>query len=175
MRTYVGWAAALVAVAFLAGNPAGAGQFKRLNAATLGLGAQIAVHASPQNQGSAMEIDVYEVLSGTASFRCRITQNNTGQQLALRLISLNGSQASLCVTSSAPPFTCNTSFLPSSLLRPNSLYQCTVATAQGVTVIPGSHYTLAVQRWGPFVSPEGSESEEDSNQTDPSGVATSIR
>jgi hypothetical protein len=37
-----------------------AGQFKTLNTAGLGVGAQVSAHSSPKNTGAAMEMEIYE-------------------------------------------------------------------------------------------------------------------
>jgi hypothetical protein len=158
-----------LAVAILAG-PADAGQFKRLSAtATLVPGAQVQVFGSPQNQGAAMEMDVYEFLSaGTAAtltgYRCRILSNSTGQTLNLRLIGVNGSVISSCAATS--PGFCD---LPFSSLVGNLLFQCTVATGNGAPVIPSRFYSLAVQRQPLILIPPVAESA--AREILPSGAA----
>jgi hypothetical protein len=143
MRDYCrfGLAVALAAALCLSTDPAIGGQFKRLNASVLAAGAQISAFASPQNQGAAMEMDVYEYLSAAASYRCRILRNATGRTLNLRRIGVNGTVGASCA---APPLgTCD---LPFASHGGNLLFQCIVATQNGAPVVAGAQYVVAVQR-----------------------------
>jgi hypothetical protein len=134
--------------------PAGqavAGQFKRLSrVATLAIGAQASAVASPQNQGAAMEMDVWEYLSAPAgaSYRCRITANHTGRQLRLARIGVTGTVQASCIT--PVNGTCD---LPFVAHAGNLLFQCTVATGNGLPVTTGSLYGFAVQREPLIASP----------------------
>jgi hypothetical protein len=130
------------AVAFL--GDAEAGQFKRLNGtAALPLNAQLAVHASPVNQGAAMEMDTYEFLSAPAGarYRARIISNGTGRTLNVRFIGVNGTIVGSCAAVSFG--VCDT---PSFLLAGNLLFQVIVATGNGSPVVANAHYILAIQR-----------------------------
>ena len=91
----------LGAAVLVAGGPAIAGQFKRLTrVASLAAGAQAVAFSSPQNQGAAMEMDVFEYLSAPAgaSYRCRITSNGTGRALTLARVGVNGAIQASCTT-----------------------------------------------------------------------------
>ena len=121
-----------------------AGQFKRLTGSNLlGVGGSISAHASPRNQGTAMEMDVYEYQSAAvaANYRCSITQNSTGRALRLRRIGVDGSITATCIT--AINGVCS---LPLVAHAANLLFQCTVATASSQPVSATAHYTIAVQR-----------------------------
>jgi hypothetical protein len=134
----------LGAAVLVAGGQALAGQFKRLSrVATLAVGAQVAAFSSPQNQGAAMEMDVWEYLSAPAgaSYRCRIISNNTGRQLRLARIGVNATVQASCVT--PVNGTCD---LPFVAHAGNLLFQCIVATGNGAPVATGSAYGFAVQR-----------------------------
>src|SRR5581483_1441227 len=132
-------ATAVIAVLALYGQTI-AGQFKRLNASTLAVGAQITAHASPVNQGNAMEMDTYEFLVAPAggNYRCRIVSNSTGQTLNLRLIGVDGTIASSCAAPNGG--TCNTGTFA---LVGNLLFQCLVSTHNGAPVVGGAHYIFA--------------------------------
>jgi hypothetical protein len=123
------------------GQSAFAGQSKRLNASGLAVGGLIQVISSPQNQGAAMEMDTYEVLTAGGNHRFRILSNGTGQVLNLRLIGVNGSIITSCTA--AVGGTCTT---PSQALIGNLLFQVIVATQNGAPVNPGSNYRFAVQK-----------------------------
>lgn len=171
MRRSSVFAMTLVVLEFLTKGSAAAGQFKRIDASTLGPGQQRVVHASPQNQSSAMEIDVYEFLTriGGGGYRCRITSNNTGTALNLRLIGLTGTILNTCTT----PVNggCSVPFIG---LGSNFLFQCTVAAAGLDPALVGSHYVLTVQRasTGAFTEASG---EEQPGVTDATGVARPSR
>ncbi|HEV8311121.1 MAG TPA: hypothetical protein VGW35_25950 [Methylomirabilota bacterium] len=135
-----------LAVALVPAWDTRAGQFKRLTGSEiLAPGAQIQAHASPRNQGTAMEIDVYEWIAASAAapvpYRCRIILNLTGQRLNLRMIGADGSIFSSCVAPSGG--SCD---VPTGFATPKSLHQCTVATQGGAPVLPTAHYILAIQR-----------------------------
>lgn len=140
----VGLTSVLVLV-FGALQPATAGQFRRVDqTATLAVNQQISFHVSPVNHTTAMEMDVWEWLSrnGPGSYRLRITQNNTGRALTIRMIGLTGAQfAGIQCTSNPNP--CDT---PSIALGSNFLFMAIVATAANQPVAAGSHYTIAIQR-----------------------------
>lgn len=135
--------ASVVALVLVSGRDASAGQFKRLNAQNLTVGQLLAVHASPLNQGNAMEMDTYEVLSATAggAYRFRITSNATGQTLNLKVIGVNGTIVGSC---SAPNG--SSCLTPTLTLVGNLLFQVIVATNNGAPVLANAHYTFAVQR-----------------------------
>src|SRR4051812_36918949 len=85
----------LLVLIFGLNQPASAGQFRRVDqTANLAVGGQIFFRVSPTNRNTAMEMDVFEFLSraGAGSYRLRILQNSTGQQLNLRMIGLTGAQ-----------------------------------------------------------------------------------
>ena len=125
----------------LADGDLGAGQFKRFNASGLALGGQVYAWASPLNQGAAMEMDVYEYLSAATSYRCRILYNNTGRQLTLARLGVNGAIQASCTT--PVNGTCD---LPYVLHAGGLLFQCLVATGNGAPVGAGSLYAIAIQR-----------------------------
>lgn len=121
-----------------------AGQFKRLNGtATLPVGGQVIVHASPVNQGLAMEMDTYEFLSrpAGAQYRIRILANATGRALNVSFIGVNATIITRCTT--AVNGLCNT---PAIGLVGNLLFQAIVATQNGAPVAAGAHYVIAIQR-----------------------------
>jgi len=122
-----------------------AGQFKRMTgSSTLAVNGNISAHASPRNQGNAMEMDTYEwqsQASGSASFRCRITSNTTGQTLNLKWLGVNGTIIDSC--SALNGGTCDTGVHAT---VGNLLFQCIVATANGSPVSASAHYIFAVQR-----------------------------
>lgn len=124
-------------------GPATAGQFKRLDASSLAVGGQIAALASPQNQGAAMEMDVFEFQTPAAggSFRCRILSNTTGQTLNLRFMGVNGTIISSCAAANNGSCDAGTFSLVGNLL-----FQCLVATGNGTPVITDARYTLVVER-----------------------------
>ena len=141
MHRFVRTTLAVGGTTLLVGTTALAGQFKRLDASTLAPGAQVTALASPQNQGAAMEMDAYEYQSAATSYRCRITFNNTGEALNLRVIGVNGAVAFSCAT--PVNGTCDTPFVGHA---GNLLFQCLVATGNGSPVAAGSAYGFAVQR-----------------------------
>ena len=79
--------------------------------------------------------------AGAGSYRLRILQNSTGQELNLRLIGLTGAQLTSCAT--AANGLCDT---PSIALGANFLFQATIATGAGNPVGAGALYTIAIQR-----------------------------
>jgi hypothetical protein len=123
------------------GQSAYAGQSKRLNASGLAVGGLMQVISSPQNQGAAMEMDTYEVLTAGGNHRFRILSNGTGQVLNLKLIGVNGNIVSSCTAPVGG--TCTT---PNLALIGNLLFQVIVATQNGAPVNPGSIYRFGVQR-----------------------------
>jgi len=146
----------LGAAVLVTGGQALAGQFKRLSrVATLAAGAQVVAFSSPQNQGAAMEMDVWEYLSAPAgaSYRCRITSNNTGRQLRLSRVGVNGAVQAVCIT--PVNGTCDHPFVAHA---GNLLFQCTVATGNGSPVTTGSVYGFAVQR-APLVATPSAEAQ----------------
>src|SRR5690349_17805468 len=93
----------VLAIIFGTLQPANAGQFRRIDqSAGLAVGGQIVLRVSPTNHNGAMEMDSWEFLSrvGAGSYRLRILQNNTGQDLTIRMIGLTGVQlgAAACTT-----------------------------------------------------------------------------
>jgi hypothetical protein len=138
-----------IGILALTSGDAGAGQFKRLNASALGAGGSILSWASPQNSGAAMEMDTYEYFSGAASYRCRIQFNNTGRQITLARIGVNGTIQASCTT--AVNGTCD---LPFVLHAGGLLFQCLVATGNGSPVAAGSLYAFSIQRQ-PAAAPTG--------------------
>lgn len=123
-----------------------AGQFKRLTGSeALAPGGMIIVHASPRNQATAMEIDVYEWLAAAAPapvpYRCRILSNLTGQRLNLRMIGVDGTIFSSCVAPAGG--SCD---VAPGASTPSHLHQCSVSTRTGAPVLPTAHYILAIQR-----------------------------
>jgi len=135
---------ALGAAVLATGGQVLAGQFKRLTrTASLAPGTQAFAFSSPQNQGAAMEMDVWEYLSAPAgaSYRCRITSNNTGRGLTLARIGVNGAIQASCIT--PVNGTCDLPFIAHA---GNLLFQCIVATSNGAPVATGSTYGFAVQR-----------------------------
>jgi hypothetical protein len=146
----------LGAAVLVTGGQALAGQFKRLSrVATLAVGAQATAFSSPQNQGAAMEMDVWEYLSAPAgaSYRCRITSNSTGRQLRLARVGVNATIQASCIT--PVNGTCD---LPFVAHTGNLLFQCIVATGNGSPVTTGSTYGFAVQRQ-PLVVIPGAEAQ----------------
>jgi hypothetical protein len=125
------------------GHDASAGQFKRLDASRLSIGAQLAVHASPLNSGQAMEMDTYEFLSGRGepAYRLRIVSNLTGQELHVTWLGVNGT----VITSCTAPLggSCVT---PVFQVVGGLLFQGVISTQFGSPVRPGAHYVFAVQR-----------------------------
>lgn len=149
----------LLATALLAlADTAQAGQFKRLNASGLAVGGQIAALASPQNQGAAMEMDVYEFQTPTngGSFRCRILTNTTGQTLNLRFIGVNGTIIASCAAANNGSCDAGTFSLVGNLL-----FQCLVATQNGAPVIADARYTFVVERPTAFAPADAPEWEDD--------------
>ena len=147
-----------LAAAVLVAGPAVAGQFKRLTrVASLAPGTQAFASSSPQNQGAAMEMDVFEYLSAPAgaSYRCRITVNGTGRALTLARIGVNGAVQASCTT--PVNGTCD---LPFVLHAGNLLFQCIVATSNGAPVATGSTYGFAVQRAPLVLTPSAAEARE---------------
>jgi hypothetical protein len=122
-----------------------AGQFKRMTgSSTLAVNGNLAAHASPRNQGAAMEMDTYEwqsQIAGAASYRCRITSNTTGQTLNLKFLGVNGTVVDSC--SAVNNGTCNTG---THGLVANLLFQCVTSTANGNPVNGTAHYIFAVRR-----------------------------
>ena len=126
------------------GGQAQAGQFKRLDAtASLPVGGQTYVHASPLNHGQAMEMDTYEFLTapGGGRYRVRILQNVTGRALNVRMIGLNATIITSCTT--AVNGLCDSSSIA---LGGNFLFQVIVATQAFAPVAGGAHYVVAIQR-----------------------------
>jgi hypothetical protein len=130
-----------VGALLVAGGDVGAGQFKRINASGLAAGALILTWASPQNQGAAMEMDVYEYLTAAAAYRCRIGYNSTGRQLTLARLGVNGTIQASCTT--PVNGVCD---LPYVSHAGGLLFQCLVATGNGSPVAAGSLYAFAIQR-----------------------------
>jgi hypothetical protein len=134
-----------LAAAMMFAAETNAGQFKRMTgSSTLAVNGSISAHASPRNQGAAMEMDTYEWQSqaaGAASYRCRITSNTTGRTLNLRFIGVNGTIVSSC--SAVNLGTCDTGTFA---VVSNLLFQCLVSTANGSPVSGTAHYIFAVQR-----------------------------
>jgi hypothetical protein len=135
----------LLTAAIVFTGESNAGQFKRMTGSnTLAVNGNISAHASPRNQGTAMEMDTYEWQSqsaGAASYRCRITSNTTGQTLNLKWLGVNGTIIDSC--SAANLGTCNTGVHGT---VGNLLFQCIVSTANGAPVSGTAHYIFAVQR-----------------------------
>jgi len=127
-------------------QPATAGQFRRVDqTATLGVGGQISFRVSPVNHSSAMEMDLWEWLSapGGGSYRLRITSNNTGQDLTIRMIGLTGLPFAGIACTTPVNGTCST---PSIALGGNFLFMAIVSSGAGSPVAAGSQYTIAIQR-----------------------------
>ena len=122
-----------------------AGQFRRVDhTANLGIGAQNSFSVSPTNRNSAMEMDTFEWLTRSAggTYRLRITQNSTNQELTVRMIGLTGAEVTSCTT--VANGTCDT---PAIQLGGNFLFLAVVATdGAGSPITAGSHYTIAFQR-----------------------------
>jgi len=132
----------ILATGLALSGDATAGSFKVVS--TTGLangGARFAV-SSPFNVSSAMEIEVFEFVTNAAdSWRCGITQNNTGQDLQVRLIGLTGTVLSSCVT--PVNGVCSTPFIA---LGGGFAFHCTVSSGAGSPVVLGSQYRFFVQR-----------------------------
>jgi hypothetical protein len=143
MRTIastLGFAAALA----LAG-PAEAGQFKNLNnTATLAVGGTVRASSSPQNTGSAMELEAFEFLTTpeVSSWTCRILNNATGTPLNMRLVGLDGTILRSCTAPAGG--VCNT---PAVGLVGGHRFWCLVSTqfpAPVTATFPA--YTMGVTR-----------------------------
>lgn len=127
-------------------QPASAGQYRRVDqTATLAVGAQVFFRVSPTNHNTAMEMDVWEFLSrnGAGSYRLRIVQNSTGQDLTVRMIGLTGTQLGAVTCTTAVNGVCDT---PSIALGANFLFQAIVSSGAGSPVGAGALYTIAIQR-----------------------------
>jgi hypothetical protein len=136
----------ILALTFGFFDGANAGQYRRVDqTATLAVGGQVFFRVSPFNHNSAMEMDVWEWLSAPAggSYRLRIIQNNTGQDLTIRMIGLTGTQLGAVTCTTPVNGVCNT---PSIALGGNFLFQAIVASGAGSPVVAGSQYTIAIQR-----------------------------
>ena len=120
-----------------------AGQFKTLNTAGLGVGAQVSAHSSPKNTGAAMEMEVYEWPTAAAggSYRCRLLSNTSGVTLNLREIGVNGTIVGSCAAANGG--TCDT---PTLGHAGNLKFMCIVSSANGQPVSASAHYIIAVQR-----------------------------
>lgn len=134
-----------------------AGQYKTLNTATLSMNSQLTARSSPKNTANVMEMEVYEFQTNPngGSFQCRITQNATGQDLNIRLIGVNGTVISSCVT--PVNGTCDT---PSVSLVGNLKFQCLVSTDAFSAVNASANYTMAVRRLGGALSASSSQNAE---------------
>lgn len=118
-----------------------AGDFHRLVGSIANGGGLICTSTTPRNANTAMEIDVFEFQTPAAdNYRCRITTNNTGQDLIIRLIGLTGSTLA---TSTTPINGAGQTAY--TLLGANYLYQCTVASGAG-SAVNGGDYRICVQR-----------------------------
>lgn len=151
------------------GGSAFAGQHKRLSAvATLAAGAQVQTWNSPQNQGAAAEMDTFEYLSSAAgaSYRCRLLFNNTGRQITVARVGVNGTISGTCTT--AVNGTCD---IPFASHAGSLLFQCIVATFNGGPAAPGSFYSFAVQRQ-PAALQEALHADEAGDSASGSGLKT---
>ncbi|HEX6739065.1 MAG TPA: hypothetical protein VF310_12370 [Vicinamibacteria bacterium] len=145
MRTTLsalGCAAVMVA---LSSADAYAGQFKNLNnTATLAVNGLVRASSSPQNTGSAMELEAFEFLTTpeVSSWTCRVIANATGTPLNMRLVGLDGTIIRSCTAPAGG--VCNT---PPVGLVGGHRFLCLVATqfpAPVTATFPV--YTMAVQR-----------------------------
>ena len=133
------------AAALLSGTDTFAGQFKTLNnTAALPVNGLVRASSSPQNTGSAMELESFEFLTTAevASWTCRIIANATGTPLNLRLVGLDGTIIRSCVAPAGG--VCNTQAVG---LVGGHRFQCLVSTqfpAPVTATFPV--YTMAVQR-----------------------------
>lgn len=136
----------VLAILFGTHQSANAGQFRRVDqTANLAVGAQIFFRVSPTNHNTAMEMDVWEFLSrnGPGSYRLRILQNNTGQDLTVRMIGLTGTQLGAVACTTPVNGVCDT---PSIALGSNFLFQAIVSSGAGSPVGANTLYTIAIQR-----------------------------
>ena len=133
------------AIALLSGADAFAGQFKTLNnTATLAANGLVRASSSPQNTGSAMELEAFEFMTTpeVATWTCRIIANATGTPLNMRLVGLDGTIIRSCVAPAGG--VCNTQAVG---LVAGHRFLCLVATqfpAPVTATFPV--YTMAVQR-----------------------------
>jgi len=146
MRRISLWTVRAVTIILAAGlvlsRDAVAFDFKTISTAGLGDGGARFVHVSPFNVNTAMETTVFEFVTNVAdSWRCGITQNNTGQDLTVRLVNLLGFPVASCVT--PVNGTCATPFVG---LVGGFAFTCTVSGGTGSPVALGSHITFFVQR-----------------------------
>jgi hypothetical protein len=133
-----------IIVSLVAAGGAVAGQFKNLNnTAALAPNGLVRAVSSPQNTGTAIELEAYEFLTApdAASWTCRILGNGAGVPLNMRLVGLNGSILASCTAPAGG--VCNT---PAQNLLPGHRYLCLVASDAGSPAAPLGAYTMAVQR-----------------------------
>ena len=132
-------------VTLLSGADVFAGQFKNLNnTASLPTGGLVRASSSPQNTGSAMELEAFEFQTSpeVATWTCRIIANATGTPLNMRLVGLDGTIVRSCVAPAGG--VCNTQAVG---LVAGHRFLCLVATqfpAPVTATFPV--YTMAVQR-----------------------------
>jgi hypothetical protein len=144
-------------VVLLSGADAFAGQFKNLNnTATLAVNGLVRASSSPQNTGSAMELEAFEFQTTpeVSSWTCRVIANATGTPINMRLVGLDGTIIRSCTAPAGG--VCNTQAVG---LVGGHRFLCLVATqfpAPVTATFPV--YTMAVQR-GVFPLAIGSEAD----------------
>jgi hypothetical protein len=119
-------------------------QLKNLNnTATLPVNGLVRAASTPQNTGSAMELELHEFLATPAdgTWLCRVIGNATGQPLHMRLIGVDGSIIRSCTAPAGG--VCNTQAVG---LAGGHRYACLVATQIGAPAVGIGTYTMAVQR-----------------------------
>jgi len=138
----VGFAVVItLATLLLWGAGAIAGQYKNFPDSIPDAACSVA-HSSPRNVSSAMEMEVYEWVSPAGdSYQCCINQNNTGQDLFVRLIGLTGT-----VLESFQTPVNGTGCTPFVGLGAGFAFQCTVASGAGSPVVVPSHYKIGICR-----------------------------
>jgi hypothetical protein len=133
------------AIALLSGADAFAGQFKTLNnTSTLPTNGLVRASSSPQNTGSAMELEAFEFQTGpdVSTWLCRVIANATGTPINMRLVGLDGTIIRSCTAPAGG--SCNTQAVG---LVGGHRFLCLVSTqfpAPVTATFPV--YTMAVQR-----------------------------
>ena len=128
-----------------------AGSYKTLNTAGLAVGTQVQVRSSPKNTpNGSIEMEVYEWETGSVidTWQCRILDNNTGQELTIRTVSLTGAifQNGSCTAAVTTGCACDAG---AQSLVGDAKFLCIVATGNASPVIGGANYKMAVLFSGP--------------------------